>query len=168
MPNIIENDIYQTGESFCNISIKLHDQVRIQRRTIIKYSEIIEDVGGFMEMLFTVLNIISSFPISKLYKLEIFNKLFSFDFENKSIWAKKLSPTKKPSDFIEIDKNRIYYTIKEDLIKQYMEKNKRKNEKNLDDGLKRNVINNEIKSNNYSISFDDKNENKIKNEIFSC
>ena len=167
MPNIIENDIYQTGESFCNITIKLHDQVRIQRRTYMKYSEIIEDVGGFMEMLLAVLNIISSFPISKLYKLLIFNKLFSFDFENKSIWAKiwakKLSPTKKPSDFIEMDKNRIYYTIKENLIKQYMEKNKRKN----DDEFKRNIINKEISSNNYSISFDDKikNENKIPNEI---
>ena len=37
MNNYIENDIYETGESFSNIGIKLHDQVRIQKEHILKY-----------------------------------------------------------------------------------------------------------------------------------
>ena len=32
MTYLSEDDIYQTGESFCNLTIKLHEDVRIQRR----------------------------------------------------------------------------------------------------------------------------------------
>ena len=104
MPNIIESDIYQTGESFCNITIKLHDQVRTQRRTYTKFIEILEEVGGFMETLFTILNVISSFPIDILYKIRIFNKLFIFDLESNLIISKALPKSKKPIDFMNTDK----------------------------------------------------------------
>ena len=30
--SLLENDIYQTGESFCNLTIKLHEATRVQRR----------------------------------------------------------------------------------------------------------------------------------------
>ena len=36
MPTLIEDDIYKTGESFCNISIKLLDQVKKIRRQYIR------------------------------------------------------------------------------------------------------------------------------------
>ena len=67
MNNIIENNIYESGESLCNITIKLHDQVRIQRRTYSKLITIGEDIGGFMEIFFIIFNFISCFPIDKLY-----------------------------------------------------------------------------------------------------
>ena len=104
MPNIIESDIYQTGESFCNITIKLHDQVRTQRRTYTKFIAISEEVGGFMETLFAFLNIISSFPIDILYKIRIFNKLFIFDLKSNLIKSKALLKSKRPIDFIDADK----------------------------------------------------------------
>ena len=47
MNNLIENNIYETGESFCDITIKLYDQIRIQRITYkkLKIIEILENFG---------------------------------------------------------------------------------------------------------------------------
>ena len=99
MSNLLENDIYKTGESFCNITIKLHDQVRIQRRTYTKIFTILEDIGGFMDATMTILTFISSFPIDILYELSIVNKLFKFDLKRKLIYIKKLDKTSIPEDF---------------------------------------------------------------------
>ena len=50
MANILEDDIYQTGNAFCNITIKLHE-IRIQRRSYSKLFNILGDVGGIMEII---------------------------------------------------------------------------------------------------------------------
>ena len=50
MPVFIENDIVETGESFCDITIKLYDQIRTQSRTYSKILGIWGDVGGAMEI----------------------------------------------------------------------------------------------------------------------
>jgi len=36
MSNLIENDIYETGESFCDFTIKLSENIRVERRTYTK------------------------------------------------------------------------------------------------------------------------------------
>ena len=102
MNNYIENDIYETDEPFCDITIKLHDQIRIQRRTYPKLINIWGDIGGFMEFIFIIFNLISFFPIDILYETEIVNKLFKFDIENKYIYVKKFQKSKIPIDFQEI------------------------------------------------------------------
>ena len=54
MKNILENDIYETGEPFCNITIKLSEQVNIKRRRFTKLVEIWGNVGGYMEVILTL------------------------------------------------------------------------------------------------------------------
>ena len=65
MSNLIDNDIYQTGESFCNITIKLHDQIKIQKRSYKNLIEILTNIWAFMEIIYIILYFI-------LYNLYIF------------------------------------------------------------------------------------------------
>ena len=85
MTNIIENNIYETGEPFCEITIKLFDQSLTQRRTYTKLITIWGDVGGFMEVILSFFSLISCFFIDKSYVLSIVNTLFSFNIKKKII-----------------------------------------------------------------------------------
>ena len=51
MSNIIEENIYETGESFCDITIKLSENVRTERRIYTKLITVLGDVGGLMEVI---------------------------------------------------------------------------------------------------------------------
>ena len=53
MNNIIENNIYKTGESFCDFSLKLSENIRVERRTYSKLITILGEVGGLMQVIFT-------------------------------------------------------------------------------------------------------------------
>ena len=77
MSNIIENDIYETGEAFCQITIKLYDQVKTQRRIYTKLISIWGDVGGLMEVIKIFLLMISSFSIDTLYEITTVNNSLS-------------------------------------------------------------------------------------------
>ena len=48
MSNLIESDVYETGEKFCDVTFKLSENVRAQRRIYTKFVTILGDVGGFM------------------------------------------------------------------------------------------------------------------------
>ena len=95
MSNIIDNDIYQTGESFCDFTIKLSENIRTERRTYHKLITILGDVGGLMEVLFTVFRIISSFVVDILYDISLVNNIFSFDLNKKTIIIKEKKSLKK-------------------------------------------------------------------------
>ena len=77
MSNLIEDDIYKTGEPFCDVTIKLHDQVRIQKRIYSKLLEVWGEVGGIMEVIELIIDILSFYTIDLLYDLSIVNNLFS-------------------------------------------------------------------------------------------
>ena len=85
MTNLIENNIYDTGETFSSVTIKLYDEIRIQKRTYKKIFEILSEVGGLMEFLFLFFKIISSFSTNILYEKSVVNNLFEFDIYKKLI-----------------------------------------------------------------------------------
>ena len=99
MTNIIEDNIYETGESFCDFTIKLSENVRKERRTYTKLISILGDVGGLMEVVFTIFRIISSFSIDILYEISLVNNLFSFDLNNKAIILKEKKNILKKIDY---------------------------------------------------------------------
>ena len=101
MDNLIENDIYVTGESFCDVTLKLSDKIWIQKRTFIKLSEILGNIGGFMQVVFLFLKIISYFSIQILYETSLVNNLFEFNIEKKIIYfnSKQRKYIKKNSTF---------------------------------------------------------------------
>ena len=88
MSNLIENDIYETGEAFCDVTFKLSENVRTQRRVYTKFVTILGDIGGFMEVIFTLFRIISSMSVDILYEISMVNRLFNFDSQNKLITIK--------------------------------------------------------------------------------
>ena len=85
LSNFAERNIYETGESFCEVSLKLSDKVLTQRRTYTKLLEILGNIGGLMEVVFSVFRIISSFPTKILYEEALVNKLFQFNLDTKEI-----------------------------------------------------------------------------------
>ena len=111
MTNLIEKDIYETGESFCDITIKLTDKVLTERRRYTKLVEVLRDVGGFTEVMLSVLYIISSFSTRILYDLSLVNNLFKFNINKKIIIIKQFQ-----NNFIENDeknnKNNIFGPVK--------------------------------------------------------
>ena len=88
MTNLIENNIYKTGEAFSAVTIKLFDFVRTQRRTYSKLIDILGDVGGVMEIAFSLFQIISSIITNILYEISLVNNLFEFDIINKKVKIK--------------------------------------------------------------------------------
>ena len=89
MSNLIENDIYTTGEKFCDTTFKLSENVRTQRRVYTKFVTILGDIGGFMEVIFILFRIISSFSVDILYEISMVNGLFNFDLEKKNVILKE-------------------------------------------------------------------------------
>ena len=89
MSNLIESDIYKTGEKFCDTTFKLSENIRTQRGVYTKFVTILGDIGGFMEVLFTFFRIISSFSVDILYEISMVNRLFRFDLEKRNVILKE-------------------------------------------------------------------------------
>ena len=88
MTNLIENNIYKTGEAFSAITIKLFDFVKTQRRSYDKLINILGEIGGVMEIVFTLLQIVSSSITDIFYEISIVNNLFEFDISKRKIRVK--------------------------------------------------------------------------------
>ena len=85
MTNILENDLYETGESFCNVTIKLTEKILTEKRRYTKLIEVMRDVGGFMEVILSIFKIVSFFSTNILYEKSLVNCLFEFDINRKNI-----------------------------------------------------------------------------------
>ena len=158
MGNLIEEDIYETGNKFCDVTFKLSENVRTQRRVYTKFVTILGDVGGLMEVIFTFFRLISSFSVDILYEISLVNRLFKFDLDKKNVILKENDQNnfKQIKVFDVNDKE----TIKEKKLENnditIIANNTRKNMKNKSNKLfsKKKVINrnnnNEIFSMNFS------------------
>ena len=109
MGNIMENDIYKTGDSFCDFTIKLSENVRTERRTYIKLITILGDVGGLMEVVFTLFRVVSSFSVDILYDISLVNNLFNFDLEKKRVILKEKKNLKNEKKILFLKSNNQKY-----------------------------------------------------------
>ena len=85
----LKPDIFQTGDSICDVTIALSEQELTQKRTYPKLIEVLGDVGGLMEVFFSFFRIISSFLTDTLYETSLVNHLFSFDLDKKLLLIKE-------------------------------------------------------------------------------
>ena len=106
MSNIIEDDIYIMGDSFYEVSLELSDRALIERRTYTKLVDILSNIGGFMQFIYSFLRIISSFSVHILYETSLVNNLFEFNLDKKLVIIKNNNKRY-------IKKN---YTIKPNII----------------------------------------------------
>ena len=155
--NMNENDIFTTGEAICNITLQLTDSILTQIRTYPKFIQVLGDVGGVMEVMFSFFKIITSFLINTLYEKSIVNHLFTFDIDNKIILLKKSevkkrikvktnpnednAQSKKYSSAIALTKISTHHSLYKDDVSQpsINEDNLNKNDLDSNEGPKMNT-----------------------------
>ena len=81
MTKLLDKDVYETGESFCDITLKLSDLVFYQKRKYTKLLNILGDVGGLMEIVNTIFEFITSFIVDIIYETSLINTLFDLNKE---------------------------------------------------------------------------------------
>ena len=100
-----------TGEAMCNIQLQLTEQMISIHRTYPKLIDVLGDVGGLMEFVFSFFKIISIFTTEALYEKGLINNLFSFDINKKLILIKSQKKGRKNSLANEVE---IFKPLKPD------------------------------------------------------
>ena len=86
-----ENDIYNTpDEPLCTVIIQLAGRVLTQKRTYPKIIDVLGEVGGFMEVIYSLFKVILILITDILYDISLVNNLFSFNIDKKLIIIKNL------------------------------------------------------------------------------
>ena len=89
MVNSVNNELpTESGAALCNIQLQLTEQMITIDRTYTKLIEVLGDVGGLMEFVFSFFKLISIFITEALYEKGLINHLFSFDLDKKTIELK--------------------------------------------------------------------------------
>ena len=95
----LKGDIFETGDAICDVTIALSEQELTQKRTYPKLIEVLGDVGGLMEVFFSLFKIISSFLTDTLYETSLVNNLFSFDLDKMTLIIKNKKKNNKNNIF---------------------------------------------------------------------
>ena len=76
------------NDSIVDVTIALSEQELTQKRTYPKLIVVLGDVGGFMEVFFSLFKILAMFLTEALYNASLVNHLFRFNLSKKSILVK--------------------------------------------------------------------------------
>jgi hypothetical protein len=90
----------------CDITVQLSAKVLTTKRANTKLIEVLGDVGGLMEVVWSAFNILSIFITDLLYDIDIVNSLFSFDLTRKIVLLKK--DGNENYDLSDVDEINIY------------------------------------------------------------
>lgn len=101
LSSLKDEDIFESGESICDITIQLSEKELTQKRTYTKLDEVLGDVGGLMEIFFSFFSIFSSFLTETLYEQSLVNHLFYFDIDKKIILMNKKEEKRKKSSRVQ-------------------------------------------------------------------
>ena len=83
-------DILISGGPIADVTLQLAAKVLTEKRQYMQLIDVLGDVGGLMEILYTFLNLISSFITEILYDKSLVNNLFSFDLNKKYVVFNKV------------------------------------------------------------------------------
>lgn len=108
---LLYGDIFKTGGPIADVTLQLHAKVLTQKRQYVQLIDVLGDVGGLMEILYSFLNLFASLITEILYDRSLVNNLFSFDLNKKYVVFNKAKNKKRQKSE---DKN-IKDLDKEDL-----------------------------------------------------
>jgi hypothetical protein len=92
--------------SICDAQFQLNDRILTEKKQYLQLIDILGEVGGVMEFIFSFLNLIFNFIGDLLYEQSIINSLFSFDIKRKVIILKKRKNNEfKITEELNSDKN---------------------------------------------------------------
>ena len=76
---------FQLLQPVCEVSIQLSAKVLTQKRKNTKLFEVLGDVGGLMEVVWSLFNILATVLTDILYDKALVNNLFTFDLDKKVV-----------------------------------------------------------------------------------
>ena len=79
---------FYDGETMCEIQFKIGDDIRVQKRSFMKMTEVFAITGGYMQLIATVFKIITFLSNKLSYELKMVNSLFNIYPEKKEIMLK--------------------------------------------------------------------------------
>ena len=82
---LLYGNILKSGGPIIDVTLQLAAKVLTEKRQYMQLIDVLGDVGGLMEILYTFLNIITSFVTEILYDKSLVNNLFSFDLNKKYV-----------------------------------------------------------------------------------
>ena len=166
------NIIFTPGKPVCDITMQLDQKILTTKRKYTTLLEVLGDVGGLMELIYSFFNMICSFIMEISYEKNLVNNLFAFDLKRKVI---KFNHNKKSGDTIHSkqtlknidtlrDRNSIS-ELKKDSIdiysKEEIHKINQKNRKSKTRTNKRQKSNYSSKPFNVNNNFDMSNDEKL-------
>ena len=92
--SLTTNNIFETGEALCDITIQLSEDIITLKRTKTKLIDALGEIGGFMSIILSLFKIFSSFMTRSTYEISIINNLFEFDLENEQVLLKSYKTIK--------------------------------------------------------------------------
>jgi hypothetical protein len=82
---LLYGNILKTGGPIIDVTLQLAAKVLTEKRQYTQLIDILGDVGGLMEILYSFLNIMTSLVTEILYDKSLVNNLFSFNLNNKFV-----------------------------------------------------------------------------------
>ena len=82
------NNIFETGEALCDITIQLSEDIITLKRTKTKLIDAMGEIGGFMSIIFSLFKLFSKFMTKSIYEIGMINNLFEFDLDNEQVLLK--------------------------------------------------------------------------------
>ena len=83
-----EENILETGGPVAEVILQLAAKVLTTKRKYPTLLDVLGDVGGLMEILYTFFNLIASFLNEVIYDKSLVNSLFSFNIDKNEIYIK--------------------------------------------------------------------------------
>ena len=159
--------LLKPGKPVCDITMQLHQKILTTKRKYTTLLEVLGDVGGLMELIYSFFNLICSFITDIMYEKSLVNNLFSFDIDKKVIYLKHNKKiginkylTNSMQNLIKIDsfkdKNPIS-DLKKDNIEVY---NKERDYIKITRGIRKMSTRSKIKANNSTKMLKNSNNDK--------
>ena len=82
-------DVIKNGGALCEVTLQLAAKVLTTKRKYMTLIDVLGDVGGLMEILYSFFNLIASFLTGVSYEKSLVNNLFYFDMDKTEINIKK-------------------------------------------------------------------------------
>ena len=76
---------YYSGKSILAVQIRLEEVIKIQRRTYTKFAEIFSIIGGYMQLIYSIFNLLTLITKNINVEKKLLNSLFNFNISKKKI-----------------------------------------------------------------------------------
>jgi len=135
---------YYNGESICEVQIRMSDDIRIQKRTYRKMSEVFAITGGYMQLISTIFSIITFLSNKIDNEVRLVNSIFNFYPNQKKITLKhKLQKFPIGNDFQNKSNYSFFSKVRNESFSM---SNKRSSISNINKNNACQIYNNEVSS----------------------